>query len=54
MSAPNTSIKDILYEPPGPKAKRKIYIATAISLIFVLHSVAFVGAFNSLADLTTV
>lgn len=36
MSAPNTSIKDILYEPPGPKAKRKIYIATAISLIFVL------------------
>ena len=41
MSAPNTSIKDILYEPPGPKAKRKIYIATAISFIFNIFNFCF-------------
>ncbi|MCD8104380.1 MAG: amino acid ABC transporter permease [Lachnospiraceae bacterium] len=33
MSAVNTSIKDVLYEPPGPKAQRRIRAATAISLV---------------------
>lgn len=32
MSAVHTSIRDALYEPPGPKARRRIAIATAISL----------------------
>lgn len=33
MSAANVSIRDILYEPPGPKTRRYIAVATAISLI---------------------
>lgn len=33
MSAANVSIKDILYEPPGPKTRRYIAVATVISLI---------------------
>lgn len=32
MSTVNTSIRDALYEKPGPKAHRRIVIATAISL----------------------
>lgn len=32
MSAVNTSIRDALYEAPGPKARRRIAVATAISL----------------------
>lgn len=33
MSTVNTSIRDALYEPPGPKAHKRIVIATAVSLI---------------------
>ena len=33
MSAANVSIRDILYEPPGPKTRKRIAVATAISLI---------------------
>lgn len=33
MSAANASIRDILYEAPGPKARRRIRIVTALSLI---------------------
>lgn len=33
MSAVNTSIRDVLYEPPGPKAHKRITVATAISLV---------------------
>lgn len=32
MSTANTSIRDALYEAPGPKAHKRIVIATAISL----------------------
>lgn len=32
MSAVHTSIRDILYEAPGPKARKRIAITTAISL----------------------
>lgn len=32
MSTVNTSIRDLLYEPPGPKARKRIVIATAVSL----------------------
>ena len=33
MSAGNASIRDVLYEAPGPRAKRRIRIATAVSLL---------------------
>ena len=33
MNTANASIRDILYEVPGPKMRRRIAIATAISLI---------------------
>lgn len=33
MSTANASIRDILYEQPGPKARKRIAIATTISLI---------------------
>ena len=33
MSAANVSIRDILYEPPGPKTRKRIAVATVISLI---------------------
>lgn len=33
MSAANVSIRDILYEAPGPKTRRYIAVATVISLI---------------------
>lgn len=32
MSAVNTSIRDALYEAPGPKARKRIAVTTAISL----------------------
>lgn len=32
MSAANTSIRDALYEAPGPKARKRIAVTTAISL----------------------
>lgn len=33
MSTANTSIRDILYEQPGPKARKRIAFATAVSLV---------------------
>ena len=33
MSASNASIRDVLYEAPGPKAKKRIAVATAVSLV---------------------
>lgn len=33
MSTANVSIRDILYEPPGPKTRKRIAVATVISLI---------------------
>ena len=33
MSAAKVSLRDILYEPPGPKTRKRIAVATAISLI---------------------
>lgn len=32
MSAGTTSIRDVLYEAPGPKARRRIAVGTAVSL----------------------
>ena len=32
MSAVHNSIRDVLYEAPGPKAKKRIAAATAVSL----------------------
>lgn len=31
----NPSIRDILYEPPGPKARRRIGITTAAALLLI-------------------
>ena len=36
MSTANVSIRDIIYEPPGPKARRRIGIATAVSLVVIV------------------
>ncbi|MCR5527402.1 MAG: amino acid ABC transporter permease [Lachnospiraceae bacterium] len=36
MSGANTSIRDFLYEEPGPKMKKKIAVATIISLAAIL------------------
>ncbi len=36
------SIRDVLYEPPGPRARRRIAIATAISLAAVAAVIAMV------------
>ena len=33
MSAANASIRDILYEAPGPKTRKRIAIATTVSLV---------------------
>ena len=33
MSTANTSIRDILYEQPGPKARKRIAFTTAVSLV---------------------
>lgn len=41
MSTANTSIRDALYEAPGPKARRRIAAATAVSLV-VLAALAAV------------
>lgn len=38
----NTSIRDILFEPPGPKAKRRIRIFTAISLVIVAILIIYI------------
>lgn len=35
MSNVNTSIRDVLYETPGPKARKRIAISTAISLVML-------------------
>ncbi len=32
MNEKSTSIRDVLYEPPGPKSRRLIIIVTGISL----------------------
>lgn len=36
MSTANVSIRDIIYEPPGPKARRRIGIATVVSLVVIV------------------
>ncbi len=33
MSAANVTIRDALYEAPGPKTKKRIAIFTAVSLV---------------------
>lgn len=33
MSTVNTSIRDVLYETPGPKARRRIAVASAVSIV---------------------
>lgn len=42
MNTANTSIRDILYEAPGPKARRRIAIATVISLIALAALIALI------------
>lgn len=42
MSAANISVKDALYEAPGPKARRRIRVFTAISLIVLAALIAAV------------
>ena len=42
MSAPNASIRDVLYEAPGPKARRRIAAATAVSLVLLAALLAAV------------
>ena len=41
-SAPALSMRDALYEEPGPRARRRIRIGTAVSLVVVLLAVAAV------------
>ncbi|MCD8012339.1 MAG: amino acid ABC transporter permease [Lachnospiraceae bacterium] len=42
MKTAAVSIRDVLYEPPGPRARRRIAIATAISLAAVAAVMAMV------------
>ncbi|MBQ9058088.1 MAG: amino acid ABC transporter permease [Atopobiaceae bacterium] len=42
MSANVTSMRDVLYEAPGPKMRRRIIIGTVISLIVVLIGLALI------------
>lgn len=42
MSAHTTSMRDALYEAPGPKTKRAVAIGTAISAVLVAALIAFV------------
>jgi glutamate transport system permease protein len=42
MSTVNTSIKDALYEAPGPRARRRIVFFTAISLVFLAFVLALI------------
>lgn len=42
MSAPRTTIRDALYEAPGPKTKRRIAAATAIALILLAALIVIV------------
>ena len=35
MSTANSSIRDVLYEPPGPRTHRRIRIATAVSIVVI-------------------
>jgi glutamate transport system permease protein len=42
MSAHTTSMRDALYEAPGPKTKRRTLIATIISLILVAIGIALI------------
>lgn len=42
MNKANTSIRDYLYEAPGPRTKRYITIGTVISLVFVAWLIFFI------------
>lgn len=42
MSTANTSIRDVLYEPPGSKARKRIIFATAISLVLIVATIVVV------------
>ena len=42
MNTANASIRDILYEAPGPKMRRRIAIATAISLIVLVSLIVVI------------
>lgn len=43
VSARPRSIRDALYEQPGPRARRRVRIGTAISLVIVVALLALVG-----------
>lgn len=46
MSVVHTSIREVLYEPPGPRTKRRIAAATAVSLaVFAAAFALFVRQF---------
>lgn len=42
MSLEHVSIRDVLYEAPGPKTRRKIRIATAISIVGIIGLLAVI------------
>ena len=42
MSAPTVSMRDALYEAPGPKTRRRIVVGTAISLALVALGIALI------------
>lgn len=42
MSLENVSIRDVLYEAPGPKTRKKIRIATAISIVGIIGLLAVI------------
>lgn len=42
MNTKNISIRDLLYEPPGPKAQKNIRIATAIALAVLAALIAVI------------
>ena len=42
MSLEHVSIRDVLYEAPGPKTRRKIRIATAISIVVMIGLLAVI------------
>ena len=54
MSTPNVSIRDALYEKPGPRARRRIAAATAVTLLIIavllliiIRQFYITGQFNS-------
>lgn len=43
MSTVNTSIRDLLYEPPGKKTRKKVLVVTGISVVLLVALLILIG-----------